>query len=85
MIRAQTTQPPITELALTLRLDATEQALLRVLSTLHRRRCRVTAARFEADGGRDLLALRLQAPAARAAQVERWLASLVEVRGVEPG
>ena len=85
MIRAQT--QPNTELALTVRLDPScEGALLRVLSTLHRRRCRVTAARFhQDDSGSDRLALRLFAPAARAAQVELWLASLIEVHGVERG
>jgi len=73
-----------TELTLTVEFaDDADDALLRVLSTLHRRRCRVTAAEFAADRqapGR--LALQIQAPAAHAGRVAHWLNSLVDVRHV---
>jgi hypothetical protein len=60
-----------------------DDALLRVLSTLHRRRCRVTAAEFAADRrASGQLALRIQAPAAHAGRVAHWLNSLVDVRNV---
>jgi hypothetical protein len=83
----RTLSPPhagATELMLTVEFcDDADDALLRVLSTLHRRRCRVTAAEFAADRpepGR--LALRIQAPAAHAGSVAQWLNSLVDVRHV---
>jgi acetolactate synthase regulatory subunit len=63
--------------------DDADDALLRVFSTLHRRRCRVTAVEFAADrraSGR--LALRIQAPTAHAGRVAHWLNSLVDVRHV---
>jgi hypothetical protein len=70
-----------TELALTLVLDgASDSALLRVLATLHRRRCRVTAAGFWSERGE--LQLRLQAAPIHARRIERWLEALVEVRQV---
>jgi hypothetical protein len=60
-----------------------DDALLRVLSTLHRRRCRVTAAEFAADQcACGQLAVRIQAPAALAPRVAHWLDSLVDVRNV---
>jgi acetolactate synthase regulatory subunit len=85
MIRAPSQpNPGATELTLTVEFaDDADDALLRVLSTLHRRRCRVTAAEFAADrraSGR--LALRIQAPAAHAGRVAHWLNSLVDVRHV---
>lgn len=56
-------------------------ALLRVVSTLHRRRCRVLHASFRpAAGGRDQLELIVQAPNAYAARVEHWLRGLIDVR-----
>jgi acetolactate synthase regulatory subunit len=85
MIRAPS-QPNAgaTELTLTVEFgDAADDALLRVLTTLHRRRCRVTAAEFAAGrrtSGR--LALRIQAPAAHADRIGHWLNSLVDVRHV---
>jgi hypothetical protein len=70
-----------TELALTLVLDgASDCALLRVVATLHRRRCRVTAAGFWSERGE--LELRLLAAPVQARQIERWLEALVEVRQV---
>ncbi len=69
------------ELALTLALDgASDSALLRVVTTLHRRRCRVTAARFRSERGE--LELRLQADPVHADRIEQWLGALVEVRQV---
>jgi hypothetical protein len=71
-----------TELALTLVFDAaaSDSALLRVLATLHRRRCRVTEAGFRSERGE--LELRLQAAPNHARRIEQWLAALVEVRQV---
>ncbi len=85
MIRAPS-QPNAgaTELTLTVEFgDDAEDALLRVLSTLHRRRCRVTAAEFAVDrAAPGRLALRIQAPAAHAGRVGHWLNSLIDVRHV---
>jgi hypothetical protein len=78
------------ELCLTLELAReNDAALLRVVSTLHRRRCRVLDASFRgagsagsagsADGGTDRLELRIQAPGQYAARVEHWLRGLVDV------
>ena len=85
MIRAPSQpNPDATELTLMVEFgDHAEDALLRVLSTLHRRRCRVTAAEFVAGrraSGR--LALQVQAPPAHAARVAHWLNSLVDVQHV---
>ena len=75
------------ELCLTLELAReNDAALLRVVSTLHRRRCRVLDASFRgaggagsADGSTDRLDLRIQAPGPYAARVEHWLRGLVDV------
>jgi acetolactate synthase regulatory subunit len=72
----------VAELYLTLELAPDhDAALLRVLSTLHRRRCRVLDASFrgDTDGGSDRLELRVQAPGPYAARVEHWLRGLVDV------
>ena len=71
-----------TEIRLTLELERDGgAALLRVVSTLHRRRCRVIHADFHGDsGGCDRLELRIQAPRAYAPRVEHWLRGLVDVR-----
>jgi hypothetical protein len=73
-----------TELTLTVEFaDEADAALLRIFSTLHRRRCRVTAVEFAADRrASGQLALRIQAPAAHAGRVAHWLNSLVDVRHV---
>jgi acetolactate synthase regulatory subunit len=85
-----------TELRLTVEFnDDAEDALLRVLSTLHRRRCRVTAAEFASESASEFaagfasdraaagrLALRIEAPAGHAGRVGHWLNSLVDVRHV---
>jgi hypothetical protein len=58
-----------------------DSALLRVVSTLHRRRCRVLHASFHGDGGAcDQLSLHVQAPGPYAPRVEHWLRGLVDVR-----
>jgi hypothetical protein len=69
------------ELSLRVELHRTgDDALLRIVSLLHRRRCRVTAAEFSAaPGANGRLALRMLAPAAHAGRVEHWLSSLVDV------
>jgi acetolactate synthase regulatory subunit len=86
MIRAPSqSQAGTNELTLMLTVefdDDADDALLRVLSTLRRRRCRVTAAEFAADGAPGRLALRIQAPAAHAGRVGHWLNSLIDVRHV---
>ena len=79
-------QPPgsASELSLVVELHrAGDDALLRVISLLHRRRCRVTAAEFSAlPDARARLALRLLAPAAHAGRIEQWLGSLIDVGAV---
>ena len=85
MIRAPShPNPGATELTVTVEFtDDADDALLRVLSTLHRRRCRVTAAEFAAEhSASGRLALRIQAPDAHAGHVGHWLSSLVDVRHV---
>ena len=75
---------PGSELSLVVELHrAGDDALLRVISLLHRRRCRVKAAEFSAGpdaSGR--LALRLLAPPAHAGRIEQWLGSLIDVGAV---
>jgi hypothetical protein len=62
---------------------AGDDALLRVISLLHRRRCRVMAAQFSAPpDAPGQLALRVLAPPAHVGRIEHWLGSLVDVRGV---
>jgi hypothetical protein len=85
MIRAPLpTDAGATELTLLVEFDDdADDALLRVLSTLHRRRCRVTAAEFGADrAAPGRLALQIQAPAGHAGRVGHWLSSLIDVRHV---
>lgn len=85
MIRAPS-PPNAQAIELTLMVEVAadaDDALLRVLSTLHRRRCRVTAAEFAADQcACGQLAVRIQAPAALAGRVAHWLDALVDVRNV---
>jgi hypothetical protein len=62
---------------------AGDDELLRVISLLHRRRCRVTAAEFSRRPGvAGRLTLRLLAPPSHARRVEQWLASLIDVHAV---
>jgi hypothetical protein len=76
---------PCSELQLTLELARdSDTVLLRVFSTLHRRRCRVLNASFRGSGGRtDRLQLRVEAPHASASQLARWLGALVDVHSAE--
>ena len=66
---------------LELQLGETQDALLRVLGLLQRRRCRVVQVDYVARDrhypGR--LVLCVEAPPGRAGCVERWLANLVDV------
>jgi hypothetical protein len=73
--------PMQAELHLSLELERDGgSALLRVVSTLHRRRCRVVHASFRsAPTGTDQLDLVVSAPAPYAARVEHWLRGLVDV------
>jgi hypothetical protein len=65
------------ELRLVLDLEPdNDTALLRVFSTLHRRRCRV----IEVAYGAGRLTLCVEAPALYAHRVEHWLGALVDVR-----
>jgi hypothetical protein len=84
MTRAVAPPSPISTLSeLHLRLELERDsgsALLRVVSTLHRRRCRVLRASFHASPtGRDELDLIVQAPSAQAVRVEYWLRGLRDV------
>jgi acetolactate synthase regulatory subunit len=84
----QTASPPTSpaELLLSVELQAgSECALLRALSLLHRRRCRVLEARYWSAAGADRLTLRVQAPPRHAHCVEMWLSSLIDVRAVAIG
>lgn len=77
--------PTHKELHLELELERDSgSALLRVVSTLHRRRCRVLRATFRPGAhDRDALDLIVQAPHAYAPRVEDWLRGLVDVRRAE--
>jgi acetolactate synthase small subunit len=70
---------------LELRLGETQDALVRVLGLLQRRRCRVVQVDFVARDrhypGR--LVICVEPPPGRADSVERWLANLVDVVAVE--
>ena len=74
----------MTELALSLELRAgSECGLLRALTLLHRRRCRVLEARYDSPAGApERLSLLVQAPPRHAHCLEAWLSSLVDVRAV---
>jgi hypothetical protein len=70
----------VTELALSLELESDAQsALLRALTLLHRRRCRVVEARYDRT---DHLTVVVQAPSRHAHCVQAWLSSLVDVAAV---
>ena len=79
----------ITNKRLSLELNGSPDAVIRVLVVLRRRRCRVTSVEFAAGdrhyGGR--LEISVAAPAAHAHCLEGWLGQLVDVRSVdgEPG
>jgi len=72
--------------SLELHLGETQDALVRVLGLLQRRRCRVVQVDFVARDrhypGRFVICV--EPPPGRADCVERWLANLVDVVGVEP-
>ena len=81
------TSPPIATtkpLTLTLELEhRSESALLRAISLLHRRRCRITRVEYRSGTGPcDRLTVWVEAPRLHAHRVEAWLAALVEVHGV---
>ena len=72
-----------TEFQLELALSGSDSALLRVVATLHRRRCRIlSACLHDDDRGAARLQVRVAAPPAYAARVEHWLSALVDVRRV---
>jgi hypothetical protein len=73
------------ELHLTLELERDSgSALLRVVSTLHRRRCRVLRASFRpSEDNRNELDLIVLAPGAHSGRVEYWLRGLVDVHRAE--
>lgn len=76
--------PATVELALSLELQpGSETALLRTLTLLHRRRCQVLEARYDAsEAGGDRLTVRVAAPPRHAHCVASWLSALIEVRAV---
>jgi hypothetical protein len=62
------------------------QVLMPVVSTLHRRRCQITALSYavaDDDGGCGYLEIRLQCSSGRLDTVPRWLANIVGVLEVE--
>jgi hypothetical protein len=62
------------------------QVLMPVVSTLHRRRCRVTALSYAVPdnaGGGSSFEVRLQCSSGRVDTVPRWLANIVGVLEVE--
>ncbi len=77
----------VTTKRLSLELNGSPDAVIRVLVVLRRRRCRVTSVEFVAGdrhyGGR--LEIGVAAPAAHAHCVEGWLGQLVDVRSVGGG
>jgi len=70
------------ELHLELELEPdSDSALLRVVSALHRRRCRVVRASFSGGTGEcDRLELQVLAPGLYPLRVEHWLTGLIDVR-----
>jgi hypothetical protein len=83
MIRTTSAAPPSTELTLSIELrTGAESGLLRALTLLHRRRCRVLEARYDTAAGADRLNLRVEAPSRHAHCVHAWLSSLVDVDAV---
>ena len=74
----------MTELALSLELQAgSECGLLRALTLLHGRRCRVLEIRYDSPpGAPERLSLRVQAPPRHAHCLEAWLSSLIDVCAV---
>ena len=73
-----------TRRTLELEITTSQQALVRVLTILQRRRCRVVQVDYVAGDrhypGRLLIGV--EAPAGHAHCVERWLGNLVDVLGV---
>lgn len=83
MIPTTSPAPPSTELELSIELrTGTESGLLRALTLLHRRRCRVLEARYDTAAGADRLSVRVAAPARHAHCIPAWLSSLIDVNGV---
>lgn len=74
------TSRAVTELELSLELETGAQsALVRALTLLHRRRCRVVEAHYDRT---DHLTVVVQAPARHAHCVQAWLSALVDVAAV---
>ncbi len=70
----------MTELALSLELQpGSDTGLLRALTLLHRRRCRVLEVRYDRT---HRLTVVVQPPSRHAHCVEAWLSSLIDVRAV---
>ncbi len=77
----------ITTKKLSLELNESADAIVRVLMVLRRRQCRVLSVEFVA-GDRHYhgrLEIGVAAPASHAHCVEDWLGQLVDVRSVESG
>jgi acetolactate synthase regulatory subunit len=68
-----------------LTVQRTPDVVVRVLSLLHRRHCRVTQAHYvsPASGDRGEFLLHIDAPIAHVHCVESWLTNLVDVLTVE--
>jgi acetolactate synthase regulatory subunit len=75
----------ITTKKLSLELDGSPDAIVRVLMVLRRRQCRVLSVEYVASDRhyRGRLEIGVAAPASHAHCVEGWLGQLVDVRSVE--
>ena len=72
-------------LSFALEISDSPDALMRVIATLHRRRCRLTAVEFR-TGDRHYpghLLLEVEAPASHAHCVMAWLRNLADVLSIE--
>ncbi len=83
MTPATTSAAMPTELTLSIELRAgAEAGLLRALTLLHRRRCRVLEASYGTARGADRLSVRVAAPPRHAHCLQAWLSSLIDVDAV---
>ena len=85
IVRA-TTVEELSSLRLIVHAVDVAQVLMRVMSTLHRRRCQVTALSYAAaddDGGCGYFEVRFQCSSGRLRTVPGWLANIVGVLDVE--
>jgi hypothetical protein len=83
MIRTTPAASTPTELTLSIELrPGADAGLLRALTLLHRRRCRVLEASYGTARGTDRLSVRVEAPPRHAHCLQAWLSSLIDVDAV---